>query len=64
MKFQVCVESTPDGQYWAMCADPHMRALGRTAASALDNLRDALRYHLEMCPCSTIDPDLIELQVL
>lgn len=63
MMFQVNLHATADGHYLAQCDDPQVRALGRTAISALDQLREGLRYHLEMCPCSTIDPSLIELQV-
>jgi predicted RNase H-like HicB family nuclease len=63
MRFHVDLQISADGQYVAQCDNPQVRALGRTAASALDQLREGLRYHLEMCPCSTVDPGQIELDV-
>lgn len=63
MKFQVRMETTADGDYVAFCDDPLAQGLGDTRACALDRLRQALRFQLELCPCSTIDPATIEFDV-
>ena len=63
MKFTVQLESTADGDYLAVCDDPLARCLGSSPANALDALRAELRYQLEMCPCSGIDVNMIELEV-
>ncbi len=63
MRFIVNLQETDDGDYLAACDDPQTAALGTSQANALDRLRQSLRYHLELCPCSGIDPDLIEFDV-
>ena len=63
MKFHVSMETMDDGSYLAMCDDPQAQGLGTTQACALDRLREALRYQIEMCPCSGIDLSAIELEI-
>lgn len=63
MIFDVQVEVTEDGQYEASCADPAVSMLAATSASALELLRAEIRYRLEMCPCSRVDDDYVQLRV-
>jgi predicted RNA-binding Zn ribbon-like protein len=63
MMFDVQVETTADGQYEASCSDPMVSMRGATSASALELLRAEIRYRLEMCPCSSVDDDYVQLRV-
>ena len=63
MIFQASVEATEEGDYVAMCSDPMASARGLSPANALDRLRNEIRYQIEMCPCSGVDDDFVELQV-
>jgi hypothetical protein len=63
MKYAVCVEQGEGGEYIASCAEMGIRATGLSAANALDALRDEIRYRLEMCPCTTVEDDYVQLDV-
>lgn len=63
MLFTARVEATEDGSYLASCSDPMASARGLTPSNALDNLRGEIRYRLEMCPCSSVDDDYVQLQL-
>src|ERR1043166_5733422 len=38
-------------------------ASGLSPTNALDMLRDEIRYRLELCPCTTVNDDFVELNV-
>lgn len=40
------------------------QATGLSATNALDALRDEIRYRLELCPCTTVNDDYVELNVI
>ncbi len=63
MRYDVTIEATGDG-YVATCEDPACRASGLSPANALDALRQEIRYRLELCPCTTVDDDFVELHVV
>ncbi len=63
MRFEANLEESEDGGYVAWCPDPHVRTRGLSPANALDRLRAELRYHVELCPCSGVDDDYVELDV-
>jgi len=63
MDFDARIETTGDGEYLATCSDPEVSALGLSGASALELLRAEIRYRLEMCPCSSVDDDYVQLRV-
>ena len=63
MIFRVHVEETEEGDYLATCDDPSASAHGLSPANALDQLRAELRYQIELCPCSGVDDDYIQLRV-
>jgi hypothetical protein len=37
---------------------------GPQPTNALDSLRDEIRYRLELCPCTTVNDDYVELNVV
>ena len=63
MDFDARIEATGDGGYVATCSDPEVSALGLSGASALELLRAEIRYRLEMCPCSSVDDNYVQLRV-
>lgn len=63
MLFQASMEAGEDGDYIASCADPMASARGLSPASALENLRAEIRYRVEICPCSSVEDDYVELEV-
>ncbi|RMH22944.1 MAG: hypothetical protein D6696_02110 [Acidobacteria bacterium] len=63
MIFHASVEATEEGDYLASCADPVASARGLSPQNALDRLRGEIRYRLELCPCSGVDDDYVELAV-
>jgi hypothetical protein len=63
MQFEVQLTATADGEYCAVCAEPSVVGCGLSPTNALDRLRAELRYQLELCPCSGIADDYIELVV-
>lgn len=63
MDFDVRIETTSDGEYVATCSDPEVTARGLSRTSALELMRAEIRYRLEMCPCSSVDDDYVQLRV-
>ena len=64
MRFEASVEAGSDGGYVASCEDPQCVGHGRSPTSALDSLREEIRYRLELCPCTTVDEEFVELDVV
>lgn len=63
MIFQARLEATEDGGYEASCADPMVSARGLTGSSALQKLREEIRYRVEMCPCSSVEDDYVQVRL-
>ena len=63
MIFHARVEPTEDGEYRASCTDPMVSMRGASPTSALEMLRAEIRYRREMCPCSSVDDDYVQLRV-
>ena len=64
MKFEATVEGDTEGGYVAICDDPQCSGHGLTPANALDALRGEIRYRLELCPCTGVSDDFVELDVV
>lgn len=64
MKFEATVEAGTDGGYVASCGDPQCSGHGLSPANALDALREEIRYRLELCPCTGVSDDFVELDVV
>ena len=62
MKYTAHVESE-EGEFVASCPELALRAHGLSAENALDALRRNIRFHVELCPCSSVDEDAIELDL-
>jgi len=58
------VEASGDGGYVANCEDPQCSGRGLSPASALDALRQEIRYRIEYCPCTGVGDDFVELEVV
>ncbi len=63
MKYAVSVEQGEGGEYVASCAELGISVSGLSASNALDALRDEIRYRIEMCPCTTVGDDYVQLDV-
>jgi len=63
VRFDVTVEAGSDG-FVAECESMSCSAKGLSATNALDSLRDEIRYRLELCPCTTVNDDYVELNVV
>ena len=63
MIFEASIEATEEGGYLASCCDPEVSARGLSQASALEMLRAEIRYRLEMCPCSSVPDDYVQLRI-
>lgn len=63
MKYSVSLEQGEGGEYTASCSEMGLSASGLSASNALDALRDEIRYRLEMCPCTSVSDDFVQLDV-
>jgi predicted RNase H-like HicB family nuclease len=64
MRFEVSITGDGEGGYTASCESPHCAAHGLSPINALDKLREEIRYRLELCPCTTVDDNFVELDVV
>ena len=64
MKFEATVAASGDGCYVASCDDPQCSGRGLSPASALDALRQEIRYRIEYCPCTGVGDDFVEIEVV
>jgi len=63
MRFHATCSRADDGEFVASCDEqPIVTGRGLSPACALDRLREELRYRIELCPCSSVDEDYIELE--
>jgi hypothetical protein len=60
--FRVRLKKTSDG-YLATCASPTCMARARSEAEALEKLRAEIRYRIELCPCTGVDDDYVQLEI-
>jgi hypothetical protein len=63
VRYEATLESGEDGGYTAQCETLGVAGHGLSPASALDALRAEIRYRVELCPCSSVDDDYVELVV-
>jgi hypothetical protein len=67
MLYRVTVKRLIDSRYYARCdAAPQGLAEGHgeSEGEALEQIRKAIRFQLEYCPCSGVAGDFVELQVI
>ena len=58
------MESDGSGAYTASCEDPQCAGHGLSPANALDQNREEIRYRMELCPCTTVNDQFVELDVI
>ena len=66
MRYRVTLKRLTDGDFYARClAAPNGPAAAQaaTAEEALARLRQEIRYRLELCPCSAVSGEYVELEV-
>ncbi len=67
MRYRVLLKRLVDGRFYARCpAGPAGLAEGHGASGeeALAAVHRAIRYQLELCPCSGVAEDYVELEVM
>lgn len=62
MKYSVSLHSE-DGEFVAECAEMNLTTRALSPTNALDAMREELRYLVELCPCTSVDEDFIEIDV-
>jgi hypothetical protein len=66
MKYRVTVKQAFGGGWHARCESAPLGLAQTQAATeeeALSRLREEIRYRLELCPCSGVSEELVELSV-
>jgi hypothetical protein len=63
MKYDATLESGEDGDYIANCEELGVSAHGLSRSSAIEALRGEIRYRIELCPCSSVEDDWVEVEV-
>ena len=64
MNFEATVEEGAEGGYIARCEDPQCCGHGLSSASALEALREEIRYRLELCPRTSVSDEFVELDIV
>ena len=53
-----------DGGWLAAAVElPHCWSRGATPDEALSRLRDEIRYRIELCPCSGVDDEYVQVEL-
>ncbi len=61
MKFRAILDMDENGEYTACCPELGATAHGLSPSNALDALRAEIRYRVELCPCTSVGDDWVEL---
>jgi hypothetical protein len=64
VKFEATVEAGADSAFTASCEDPQCSGHGLSPTNALDALREEIRYRIELCPCTGVADDFVDLDVV
>jgi len=66
MRFPVTLKKLIDGKIQARSIGTvagEVTVVGSTRDEALERARNEIRYRIELCPCSTVAEDFVELDV-
>ena len=66
MRFPVTLKRLIDGKIQARSIGTvagEVTVVGSTRDEALERARNEIRYRIELCPCSTVADDFVELEV-
>ena len=61
--YEVRVRRGSDGGFVATCDDPTCLARGRSEDEALAKIRNEIRFRVELCPCTGVGDDHVQLAV-
>ncbi|MCA1828473.1 MAG: hypothetical protein ABR567_15425 [Myxococcales bacterium] len=67
MRFPVTLKKLIDGKLQARCIGTvagELTVVGNSREEVLERARNEIRYRIELCPCSTVADDFVELDVL
>ena len=63
MKYAAILEEGDTGEFTASGGQLGAVGHGLSPMAALDALKAEIRYRVELCPCSSVDEDAIELDL-
>ena len=63
MKYSATLEEGEGGEFTASCDQLGVAGPGVSTVAARDAVRAEIRYRVELCPCSSVDDNAIELDV-
>jgi hypothetical protein len=66
MRFPVTLKKLIDGKLQARCIGTvagEVTVVGNSRDEVLERARNEIRYRIELCPCSTVADDFVELDV-
>ncbi len=61
--FRVTLRAQRDGWFLATSEGPVCVSRARSEAEALDKIRAEIRYRIELCPCTGVEDDYVQLEV-
>ena len=61
MRFDATVIQEEDGTFVATCAEAGASGHGLSPLAAIEALRAEIRYRVELCPCSSVDDDWVQI---
>ena len=65
MKYPVRVQPSFDGGFVATAVTfPNCSSRAATRDEALSKIRDEIRYRIELCPCTGVSDDFVELEIV
>jgi hypothetical protein len=62
--FRVEIRQQRDGYVVASCASPVCIARGRSEAEVLEKIRAEIRYRIELCPCTGVTDDYVQIEAV
>ena len=63
MRYAAILEEGDTGEFTASCEQLGVAGHGLSPVAALDALKAEIRYRVELCPCSSVDDEAIELDL-
>jgi predicted RNase H-like HicB family nuclease len=65
MKYAVRLNPARDGGYIAVAVTfPNCYSRAATREEALSKIREEIRYRIELCPCTGVSDDFVEVEMI
>ena len=61
--YRVTVRQQRNGWFLVTSDGPVCSSRARSEAEALDKIRAEIRYRIELCPCTGVEDDYVQLEV-